>query len=55
MARLGLSPRECLVLEDNENGIKAAIASGAHLMEVHRVEDVNYQSIKKRIAEIEHT
>lgn len=53
MERLGLSPRDCLVLEDNENGIRAAIASGAHLMKVSRVEDVNYQSIKKRIAEIE--
>lgn len=28
----GLSPEECLVVEDNENGIRAAQASGANLM-----------------------
>jgi len=53
VAKLGLEPNECLILEDNEKGIKAAKASGAHLMEVCRVEDVNYQNIKRRIAELE--
>lgn len=53
MAQLGLEPQECLILEDNENGIKAAIASGAHLMRIASVEDVNYQRIKQRIAQIE--
>lgn len=55
MSRLGLEPQECLILEDNENGIKAALASGAHLMRITTVEDVNYQNIKRRIAEIEGT
>lgn len=53
IARLGLSPDECLILEDNENGIKAALASGAHLMKIARIEDVNYTSIINRIAAIE--
>ena len=53
ISRLELKPEECLILEDNENGIKAAIASGAHLMKIRRVEDVNYQHIKRRISEIE--
>lgn len=53
IARLGLDPKECLILEDNENGIKAALASGAHLMRISTVEDVNYQNIKRRIVEIE--
>ncbi len=53
MSRLGLKPEECLILEDNENGIKAAIASGAHLMRIGNIEEVNYQNIKRRIAEIE--
>ena len=53
MSRLGLKAEECLILEDNENGIKAAMASGAHLMRIGTVEDVNYQNIKRRIAEIE--
>lgn len=53
MSRLGLDPKECLILEDNENGIKAALASGAHLMRIATVEDTNYQNIKRRIMEIE--
>ncbi len=53
ISRMGLNPDQCLILEDNENGIKAALASGAHLMKVDTVEDVNYQKIKRRIAEIE--
>jgi beta-phosphoglucomutase-like phosphatase (HAD superfamily) len=51
--RLGLEPKECLIVEDNENGIKAAIASGAHLLRVDTVEDVNYQNISDRILEIQ--
>ena len=51
--RLKLSPNECLILEDNENGIKAALDSGGHLMQISEVEDVNYQNIKQRISELE--
>lgn len=51
--KLGLNPEECLVVEDNENGVKAAIASGAHLLRVYSIEEVNYQHIKNRIKEIE--
>ncbi len=53
MQKLGLDPKECLILEDNENGIKSALASGAHLMKIYHVHDVNYHNIKDRIAEIE--
>jgi HAD superfamily hydrolase (TIGR01509 family) len=51
--RLHLSPEECLIVEDNENGIKAAIASGAHLLKVNNVNDVTYFNIINRIKEIE--
>lgn len=51
--RLGLSPEECLIVEDNPNGVKAALASGAHLLKVETVYDVNYQNIRSRIDEIE--
>lgn len=51
--KLGLKPAECLILEDNEKGIKAAIASGAHLMKIESIEDVNFEAIYKRILEIE--
>ena len=53
IARFGYKPEECLIVEDNENGIKAALASGAHLLAVKEVDDVNYENIKSRIAEIE--
>lgn len=51
--KLKLQPDECLILEDNENGIKAAKASGAHLMVIHEVHDVTLENITRRISEIE--
>ena len=51
--RLKLAPHECLILEDNENGIKAAQASGAHVLIIHDVHEVNLENITKRILEIE--
>ncbi len=48
--RLGYSPKECLVIEDNKNGIAAARAAGAYVMEVDTVHDVNYENIKKHIS-----
>lgn len=53
MSKMNLKPEECLIVEDNENGIKAAVASGAHVLVVKTVDDVNYDNIKKRILEIE--
>jgi len=53
MNNLGVEPCECLILEDNVHGIKAAIASGAHLLKVGVPDDVTYQAIKTRIREIE--
>jgi len=50
---LGLEPKECVIVEDNFNGIKAARASGAHVLEVGRVEDVNYENIFTFIQNIE--
>lgn len=50
--RLGLSPAECLIIEDNENGVKAAVESGAHLMKVENTDDVHYYNIIKRITDI---
>ncbi|QLY27045.1 HAD family phosphatase [Bdellovibrio sp. KM01] len=52
MAHFELKPEECLILEDNENGIKAALASGAHLMKIETVYDVSYEKIRQRINEI---
>jgi beta-phosphoglucomutase len=51
--RLNLTPKECLVVEDNENGKQAARGSGAWLMEVDEVEEVNYPNIMRNIMRIE--
>ena len=53
IGKLGLKKDECLVVEDNENGIKSALAAGAQLLRVYNVNDVHYQSITHRIKEIE--
>lgn len=51
--RLNLAPDQCLILEDNENGIKAAQAAGAHLLMVHDVHEVTLENIAKCISQIE--
>lgn len=51
--KLGLTPQECLIVEDNEKGIQAAKASGSWVMEVDAVEEVNYQNIMNHIMRIE--
>jgi len=53
MNKLKLNPDECLIVEDNENGFKAAIASGANLFKVENPDDVTYFNIINRIKEIE--
>lgn len=46
-------PKECLVIEDNEHGIKAAKAFGGNLIVVHSSSEVTYENIKDRINQIE--
>ncbi len=53
MQRLSVRPDECLVVEDNHNGIKAARAAGAHLLCVGDVSEVNFANISGRIRELE--
>jgi len=53
IANFGFRPEECVIVEDNENGIRAAKASGAHVLEVDDVEDVTYDNIMRKIAEVE--
>jgi len=45
ITRFALNPQECLIIEDNKHGIQAAKASGAHVMEVNKVYETNYQNI----------
>ena len=53
MRQLHLESEECLICEDNDNGIKAVLASHGHLMTIRTVDDVNYEALKERIARIE--
>jgi beta-phosphoglucomutase-like phosphatase (HAD superfamily) len=45
MRRLNVRPDECLVVEDNANGIAAARAAGAHVLEVADPDDVTYDRV----------
>ncbi|HEY1837325.1 MAG: HAD family phosphatase [Rhizomicrobium sp.] len=45
MAKFGLAPEQCLVVEDNEHGIRAARASGAHVLVVGNPDDVTHERI----------
>lgn len=53
MERLGVAPDECLIVEDNENGIRAARASGAHVLVVGDVSEVNFENIQAAIRRAE--
>ena len=43
--RFGVAAHECLVVEDNENGVRAARKAGAAVLQVASVEDVTYAAI----------
>ncbi len=51
--RFNLQPTECLIVEDNPNGIKAAQGSGGHVYQVETVKDVNYLALKAAIRQAE--
>lgn len=53
MDMLMVSPKECVICEDNINGIAAAKASGGNLMKINEISDVNYENIKNFINELE--
>ena len=54
MEELGVRPEECMIIEDNEKGFKAAIASGSKLMKVKSSLDVNYLYVTTEIHRNEH-
>ena len=51
--KLNLKPDECLIIEDNVNGINAANDSGAHCMAIQDISQVNYTNIKNYITKLE--
>lgn len=50
--KLGLSPDQCLIVEDNANGLKAAEASGAHILKVNSPNDVHWDNLSTRIQQL---
>lgn len=53
MQIFGVKPEECVICEDNINGIHAALSSGGNLFKVHEVSDVNYENIMGYIRKLE--
>lgn len=53
MDKLKMRPQQCLVVEDNEYGVKAAVTSGAYVLRVSTVYEVNYDNIKRKLESIE--
>ena len=53
MKHFNLEPDQCLIVEDNENGIRAAKASGGHLLVVKDINETNWTNISNKIFEIE--
>ena len=50
---LGVSADQCLIVEDNDNGIKAATGAGGFLLRVQSPNDVTYDYIKLAIKSVE--
>ena len=53
MEKLNVLPHECLILEDNDHGIQAAISSGGHLLKIGVPSDVTYMNITDKLTKLE--
>ena len=53
MEKLGSSPDQCLVVEDNVIGIKSATDAGAFVLRVQSPKEVKYDAVKKAIKNVE--
>ena len=53
MKKLGETADHCLIVEDNDNGVKAAIDAGGFLLRVQSPQDVTYDAIKKAIKSVD--
>ena len=53
IAKLGVLPTQCLVVEDHPYGIEAATSAGAHVLQIDTVTDVTWSAITSEISTIE--
>ena len=49
MVKLGIGPKECIIIEDSHHGRQAAFDSGAHLCAVENSKQVTYEHINSTI------
>jgi HAD superfamily hydrolase (TIGR01509 family) len=49
----GLTPEDCLVIEDNHHGLEAARSAGVHIWAVKDPTEVTWTNISRRISEAE--
>lgn len=49
MKAIGVAPSDCLIVEDNAHGVRAAKASGAHVLQVIGPFDVSVENVYRRI------
>lgn len=49
--RMGLSPEECLAVEDNANGVASAKSAGLDVLMVADTDDVYYDRVRARLEE----
>jgi HAD superfamily hydrolase (TIGR01509 family) len=55
ISHFGLTPKECLIIEDSPYGLDAARESGSHVMRVNGPAEVTYKNIKEKITMVEGT
>ena len=53
MEKLGVNADQCLIVEDNDNGIRAATGAGGFLLHVQSPQDVSYDAVKRAIKRVE--
>ena len=53
MKKLGVNADQCLIVEDNDNGITAANGAGGFLLHVQSPHDVTYDAVKRAIKSVE--
>ena len=53
MKKLGVNANQCLIVEDNDNGIRAANGAGGFLLHVQSPHDVTYDAVKRAIKSVE--
>jgi HAD superfamily hydrolase (TIGR01509 family) len=49
ISHFGLTPKECVIVEDSPYGLEAAFESGAHVIKVKNTQDVNCDNIYENI------